>query len=144
MGFPREGSVAHSSDLEALNDFLYALHLIDIHRIVRGYKFKQSSQSVRVLRVIDEGGIFSELVVTSGPDRLLQKNNDFRAVEVVLLARTAPKIVESCTVKNRIHRQAHGVECPVMPCRNAFFQLAHADAADSADNACKILINDFI
>ena len=144
MGFSREGAVTHSADLETLNDFLYALDLIDIHRMVRRHEFEQASQSVRMLRVIDKLGIFSELVVTPGPDRLLEKYNDLGAVEVILLARTAAKIVVAGAVENRIHRQAHRVECPVMPCRDALFELAHADTADSADHACKVLIYDFV
>ena len=63
---------------------------------------------------------------------------------MVLLAGAAPKIMEAGAVKNGVHRKPHGVERPVVSCRDALFQLAYADTADSADNACKVLIYDFV
>ena len=144
MGLPGQGTVAHGTGLETADDLFDRFHLVKIDRISRRNKFQQAPQGVRMCRVIDQGSVLTEFVIVSGPDGLLQKDDDLRTVEVILFAGAASQVMEAQAVQHRIYRQAHGIEGPVMPVGNAFLQLPDADPADPAGDTGKVFVDHFI
>ena len=144
MGLPGQGAVAHGAGLETADNLFDRFHLVKIDRLSRGYKFQQAPQGVGVGGVIDKRGVLTEFFIISGPDCLLQEDDDLRTVEVVLFAGAAAQVMEAQAVQDRIHRQAHRIEGPVMPVGNAFLQFPDADPADSAGDTGKVFVDHFI
>ncbi len=144
MGFLGKRSVAHGPDLESFHNLFYRLHLVQADRLSRRKQVQETPQGMGVVGLVHQGGIFSEFNITSGPDRLLEKDDGLGTVKVVFFALVAAQVMETDTVKDRVHRQTQGVKGPVVAVGDALLQLLDPDAADPAGDAGKILVDDLV
>ena len=96
---------------------------------------------MRRVFIVNARGVFLEKVVISFTDRLLQKNDGLRIIEVRLRFRVAPQVVIPECGQGRIGRKAERVKGPVVQGRHAFFDLRKADPADTACGTREVCID---
>ena len=86
VGLLGQCAVAHGRGLEALDDGVNALDLVEGHALLGIVEVQQAAQVHRVAVLIwaSGGGVLLEGIVIAGPTGLLQKVDGLRVVEVLL------------------------------------------------------------
>ena len=96
MGLLGQCAVAHGRGLEALDDGVNALDLVEGHALLGIIEVQQAAQVHRVAVLIGSGGgVLLEGIVIAGPAGLLQKVDGLRVVEVLLGSGTAAEFVRT-------------------------------------------------
>ena len=84
MRFLADGTVRHGAGLEAPDDLIDRLDLVDGNRLARRRESHQATQGTEILRlVVDERRELLVHVVALGTNRVLQLRDGFRAEQVV-------------------------------------------------------------
>ncbi len=89
MRLLRDRAVGHGTGLEAFDNLLHGLHFLERNRVLLRDEIHQAAQRVGTLAVIHHRGVGLELRIVSLPDGLLQVDDGFRIVEVILLVLAA-------------------------------------------------------
>ena len=142
MRFLRDGAVGHRACFEPLYNALDRLDLFDRNRRLLRHELCQAAQRVRTLFIVNERRVLAEHFVISGADRPLQCDDRLRIVHMVFLVPSASELVEADRIKRCVDAKSQRIKRVVMAERDAFFDFPDADAADTADRAGKVLVND--
>ena len=140
----RKGAVAHGPGLEVFDDIVGGLHLIKGNSVARRHEFQKAAESVRPSRVVHKVRVSPESLVGVLPHRSLQRDDGLRAVHVVFLVPSAPKVMETDRIQRLVHAQSQRVKSVIVPECHAFLDLPNADSAHAAHCSGKISINDIL
>ena len=136
-----KGAVTHGPGLEVFDDIVGGLHLIKGNGVARRHEFQKAAESVRPSRVVHKVRISPESFVGVLPHRSLQRDDGLRAVHVVFLVPSAPKVMKTDRIQRLVHAQSKRVKSVVVTECHAFLNLPNADSAHTAHCSGKISIN---
>ena len=139
VGLPGDGAVAHSARLEALDDGVHALHLVQRQGSVGVLHVQQTPQSVGTGLVVHQGGILLEQVVVAPAGGLLQQVNGLGIVHMVLAAGTG--LVGAQRVQGGIAAQTQRIVGFGVVAVHHVGDLLETDAAHPGHGVGKVLVN---
>ena len=143
MGLLGQRAVAHGRCLEALDDGVNALDLVEGHALLGIVEVQQAAQVHRVAVLIGSGGgVLFEGIVIAGPAGLLQKVDGLRVVEVLLGSGAAAEFVRTQARQLAVDVQTQRVECFLMAGFQIILDVLDRDAAHAGDGVRKVFVDD--
>ena len=136
-----EGTVAHGTGLEVLDDLLCGLHFLNRNCAAGGNEFQKSAKCVRPSRVIHEVRVGPESLVGVLPHCSLQCDDRLRAVHMVLFVPAASKVMETDRIQCLVYAKSQRVKGVIVAEGNSLLDLLDAYTAHPAHCSGKIPID---
>ncbi len=99
---------------------------------------------MRPSEIIHHRGVFFEPIVVIVPDRLLQRNDRLRIVEMIFLVSAAAQTMEADGIQRCVRSESERVKCLIMTPGDIFLNFPHSDAARSALRAGEVFVDDLL
>ena len=140
MGLPGDGAVAHGAGLEALDNGVHTLHLVQGQGSVGVLHVQQAAEGVGTGFVVHLGGVLLEQIVVPPAGGLLEQVDGLGIVHMVLTA--GPGLVGAQRVQGRIGPQPQRVIGLGVVAVHHGGDLGQADAAHPGDGIGEVFVND--
>ncbi len=141
VGFAGNRTIGHGTGLEPLHDLGCRLHFLQSHRLSVIHEIQTGSQVVRPGRIVHPLGIRLKGFIVTFLCGLLQQHDGLGIIEMILLAVSAPELVNADRIQGCVQPEPQGIKGMIVMIRQIGLHFLQTDPADTAYCVGEILID---